>query len=118
ANLAQFRGMRFDATPIVDARAQLTELRTLFPDFAAEQNVDDVIARIDEALARKLYITGDFFARTHQPNAAGYTWRYLANAYPNSPAAEQAKARLEKLPNAGPTRVEPPSTAPSASAAN
>lgn len=112
ANLAQFRGLRFDATPIIDARAQLTELKTLFPEFAAEQNVDDVIARIDEAMARKLYITGDFYKRTHEPRAAGHTWRYLVEHYPNSPMADEAKAEVQKLP----TRWVPiaPTTSPSA----
>jgi outer membrane assembly lipoprotein YfiO len=114
ANLAQFRGLRFDATPIIDARAQLTELKTLFPDFAAEQNVDDVIARIDEALARKLFITGDFYRRTRQPAAAAFTWHYLIDKYPNSPTADEARAQLARLPP-GAALVAPPATAPSAS---
>ena len=115
ANLAQFRGLRFDATPIIDARAQLTELKTLFPEFAAEQNVDDVIARIDEAMARKLYVTGDFYRRTHEPVAAGRTWQYLVERYPNSPMADEAKTEMEKLPP-GSVRVQPPATSPSAQA--
>jgi outer membrane protein assembly factor BamD (BamD/ComL family) len=98
ANLAQFRGLRFDATPVIDARAQLTNLQAAYPDYAGEHNTRDLIERIDGTFARKLYVTADFYRRTSEPAAAVYTYRYLINAYPNSPEAEQARARLERMP--------------------
>lgn len=123
ANLAQFRGLRFDATPVVDARAQLTGIIADYPDLAQQQNLQDIVNRIDTTFARKLYVVADFYRRTNSPMGAVYTYRFLINAYPDSPEAQLAKADLEKMPawalEAPPPGKGPiglPSTQPSASA--
>jgi outer membrane protein assembly factor BamD (BamD/ComL family) len=58
--LAQFRGIKFEATPIIDARQQLLDLSAMYPKIAEEENVAAIIARIDVALARKLLETANF----------------------------------------------------------
>lgn len=98
ANLAQFRGPKFDATPAIDARAQLTEVQTLYPDLAAQENVQGLINRIDREFARKLLLTGNFYTRTHQPAGAVYLYRSVINNYPNSPEAAEARAALNTMP--------------------
>ena len=100
AYYAQFRGLRFDATPIIDAREKLAAILTQYPKLAEEENLGPVIDRIDETFARKLYMTGDFYARTHEPRAAVYTWRYLIQTYPKSYDAEMARRQLAKMPKA------------------
>jgi outer membrane assembly lipoprotein YfiO len=97
ANLAQFRGVRFDPTPVVDAREQLSVILTRFPDTAEQENVPGVIERIDRTLARKLYITGDFYQRTGKPSAAAYLYEQVLKQYPDTPEAELAQARLVRL---------------------
>jgi tetratricopeptide (TPR) repeat protein len=42
ASLAQFRGRYYDATPLIDARAQLEAIQVGFPDLAAQENVAGV----------------------------------------------------------------------------
>src|SRR5205085_11026578 len=105
---AQFRGLKFDATPIIDARQQLVEVMNEYPKLAEEENLGPVIARIDQTFARKIYQTGEFYARTHEPKAAVYTWRYLAMAYPNSPEAQEARKALARMPKTALNSPEPP----------
>jgi outer membrane protein assembly factor BamD (BamD/ComL family) len=98
ANYAQFRGLRFDATPLVDARAQLREIVAAYPDLAAEEGLPSVLERIDRTFAEKAYATADFYRRTHAPQAAAFTYRYLIDAYPNTPEAAKAQQALARLP--------------------
>ena len=98
ASLAQFRGRYYDATPLIDARAQLEGLQAAYPDLAAQEGVAGVLQRIDASMADKLYWTAEFYGRTHSPLAAAYTYRYLMSRYPTSPEADRARRRLERLP--------------------
>ncbi len=98
SSLAQFRGLDFDATPLVDARAQLEDVATEYPDLAAEENVREVIERIDAALAAKLYRTADYYRRTAQPQAAAHMYRSIVAQYPNSRDAARAEQALARLP--------------------
>jgi outer membrane assembly lipoprotein YfiO len=97
SNLAQFRGLKFDATPVIDAKTQLQEVVTRYPDLAAQENIPEVIERIDTTFARKLSVTADFYKRTHEPRAAGYIYQQLVKLYPKSNEAAQARVELAKL---------------------
>lgn len=98
ANYAQFRGLRFDATPLIDARTQLVELAAQYPALAEEENLLEFVDRIDGTFARKLLVTADFYERTREPNAAAYYYRYILRTYPNREEAVTAQKRLEALP--------------------
>ena len=106
ASLAQFRGLNYDATPLVDAKAQLEAYRGVHPESAERENVAAVIERINATLAAKLYDTAAFYIRTHEPRAAAYTYRYLISRYPDSREASQAHRQLDKLPQW--SRNDPP----------
>lgn len=99
SNYAQFRGLRFDATPLIDARSQLAELIAANPDLAEEEGLPAVVSRIDRTFAEKLYWTADYYRRTKQPRAAVYTYRYLLEAYSHTPEASKARRALEKMPS-------------------
>lgn len=98
AELAQFRGTKFDPTPVINARTSLEELAIDYPDLARQENVAAVIERIDESLARKVYQNAQFYVRTHEPRAAAYNFNYLIKNYPNSAEAAKAKVELARLP--------------------
>lgn len=98
ASLAQFTGLRFDATPVIDGREQLRAIAALYPDLAAEEKVPALLQRIDAVLAEKLLVRADFYGRTKQPDACAYTLKYVMLAYPNSPQADQAARALARLP--------------------
>jgi outer membrane protein assembly factor BamD (BamD/ComL family) len=98
SSLAQFRGVKFDATSIIDARAQLVDIEKSYPDLAAEENVPSVIEQIDSAFAKKILETGRWYERVHEQKGAIYQYRFLAQTYPNSPEAAEARARLSRMP--------------------
>ena len=108
ANYAQFRGLKFDATPIIDAREQLGAIVSRYPKLAQEENIGPVIERIDEAFARKLFHTGEFYIRTNEAKAAVYTWRYLIKTYPKSADATRAKNKLAGMSAKELSDPEPP----------
>jgi outer membrane protein assembly factor BamD (BamD/ComL family) len=123
ASLAQFRGLRFDPTPIIDARAQLLDIERDYPAMAADEHVAEAVDRIDSAFASKLLVTAEFYQRTGELRAAAYFYRFLINTYASSPEAAQAKDRLAKLPESvkgppypPPSNGFPPATRPTAEA--
>ncbi len=98
SSLAQFRGSRYDATPLLDARSQFQEIIEKYPELASEENVPERIQRIDDTLAHKLVYIADFYARTNHPSAAVYVYRSLIETYPGSRNAQTAREALGKLP--------------------
>ena len=98
STLAQFRGTRYDATPLIDARAQLVDEAAAYPDIAAEEGLLDLVRRIDDTFAQKIYRTADFCRRTNQPGAAVYYYRFLIGTFPNAPEAKLAAKRLAEFP--------------------
>jgi outer membrane protein assembly factor BamD (BamD/ComL family) len=95
---ALFHGPRFEVTPIIDARERLSAIMVEYPQLAQTENIPALLETIDAAMARKLYLRADFYRRTHEPQAAAFTYRYLLTAYPNSADAPKAKVALAKLP--------------------
>jgi outer membrane assembly lipoprotein YfiO len=100
SSLAQFRGLDFDATPLVDARAALGDVIAQHPDLSKEENLPAVIDRIDATLSGKLFRTADFYRRTRQPQAAAHLYRSIVAQYPNTPTAARAEQAMAKLPAA------------------
>jgi outer membrane assembly lipoprotein YfiO len=98
SNYAQFRGLRFDATPLVDARAQLAEMVALYPDLADEEGLPAIVERIDRTFAEKMFVTADFYRRTKEPRAAAYTYQTLIEAYPHTAEAQKAQRELDRMP--------------------
>jgi outer membrane assembly lipoprotein YfiO len=110
ASLAQFRGVNFDATNLIDARAQLLEIQRRYPDLAAEENVQTVLDQIDSAFCKKLLDRGEFYERTSEPRGAVYVFRFLAQVYPNSPEAVEARRHLAHMPALALADPPPPPT--------
>lgn len=96
--MAMFRGTRFDATPIIDARELLSELIVTDPNLARQESLPSVIGRIDEAQARKILQVGDWYVRTNQPRAAAFMYRLLLETFPGSMDVPAAKERLARIP--------------------
>lgn len=106
--LAQFRGVRFDATPVIEARQQLFDLMASYPRVADEENLPAIVQRIDASLAKKVWVTADFYRRTHKPTASAYYYKWLMMKYPNSPEAQAAPQKLAQLPDWAVRQAAPP----------
>jgi outer membrane assembly lipoprotein YfiO len=106
--LAQFRGTKYDATPIIDARQQLQDIQAAYPQLAEEENIPALIQRIDKALARKLLEIGDYYRRVHKPSAAVYYYRYLMGTFPEYREAQTAAKRISALPQWAQNQPAPP----------
>lgn len=107
SSLAQFRGLRFDGTPLIDAKARLEDVLAQYPDLAKQENVREFIDRIDRTVASKLFVTADFYRRTNEPRSAVYLWRYIIQTYPASEEAARSQQELAKAPPAALEGPEP-----------
>lgn len=117
SSFAQFRGARFDSTPLIDARAQFEDIKARYPELGEQAGVQKFIDTINQTLARKLLNTADFYRRTGKPKASAYALLTLTATYPRTPAAEQARADMGRLPRwaidqAGQVKASEPSTRP------
>lgn len=112
SSLLQFRGIRFDPTPMIDARQQLRDVAANHPELAARENVAVVLERVDNAFAEKLYETADFYRRTREPRAAAYMYQALISTYPDSPRSVDAREQLDELPQWALAAPPPPGAGP------
>jgi len=108
ASLARFRGPRFDATPLIDARAEFKEIEVQYPELAADANVSGWLDRIDSDLAHKSFVKADFYSRTQKPHGAAFMYRYVAQSYPNTHDADLARQALAKMPESVLSDPPPP----------
>jgi len=108
SSLAQFRGPRFDSTPLINARAEFMEIQSAYPGLAADSNVSGWIDRIDADLAHKNYIKAEFYRHTDQPHGAAFLYRYVVQTYPNSRDADLARQALAKMPRSVLSDPPPP----------
>src|SRR6185437_14852050 len=110
-NFAQFRGPRYDATPLLDARTEFQGIQARDPDLAREEGVQQFIDRIDEQLAAKLMVNAQYYARVQEPKAAVFLYRSLIQRYPASKEAQIARKIIEKMPAWTLTDPPPPTSA-------
>jgi outer membrane protein assembly factor BamD (BamD/ComL family) len=108
SNFAQFRGIRYDATPLIDARAEFLDVQARYPRLAADENIPQFLARIDTELSAKMYETADYYRRTNQPRSAVFLYRSLIKAYPQSRDAQAAERELQKMPKWAVNEPQPP----------
>ena len=106
SSLAQYHGVRYDLTCLIDARAELSNVIAGYPELAREQNLNALIVRIDATLQRKLLVTADFYRRTGALRGAVYMYRYLIDRYPECEDAKTAAKSLASMPKS--VLAEPP----------
>ena len=109
SNVRQFKGEKYDPTPLIDARAQLQQYAAQYPEQSAKADLPKLLAWIDRQLAGKLTIESDFYRRTSHPAAARAVSGRLAKTYPQTDAGREASASLERHHS-----PSPPTTAPAA----
>ncbi len=92
--LARFPGVEFDDADLLEAEVYFQEYMKLYPLPAANDQVPQTLARIDESRARKDYTIGRYYERTDKIRAAAYYYRVVLDSWPATTWAAKAEHRL------------------------
>ena len=98
ANLARFKGPRFDSTGLIEASQRLKTYREQFPAAADRIGADALLVRINQSLAKKSLLTAHWYARRGRQVSAAYLYGRVVRDYPQTAVAGEALARLEQMP--------------------
>ncbi|MGA2265341.1 MAG: outer membrane protein assembly factor BamD [Phycisphaerae bacterium] len=112
ATYRSFTGVAYDETPLIEAEQRYRDFAQRFPISAKQADVDATLEQIRATRAHKLLEEGRFYARTDKPQAAAYTYKLVIDMYPQTDAAEQARAALEGLPSKQAVIPSPPPEPP------
>lgn len=97
ADVARFKGPRYDAAGLLDARVRIRNFAARYPIEAERSGVNEgLIARIDESMAAQLLDAARWYMTQKDHAAVRYTLRRLVQRYPRTIAAAQAMQILEK----------------------
>lgn len=94
--LADYRGPRYDAGGLEEARLRLEDLRVREPGLAQRIGAESLLVRIYESDARKLLVTAEWYLSINDPISAEMTIRSLIRQYPSSIASLEA---LRSIPD-------------------
>ena len=107
---AAFPGIKFDATPLLEADERYRQVQATFPSYADRENVPDRLVGIREQRAEKDLDIAHWYERTRQPSAAEFYYRQILKDWPGTLAEADARtrlrtmgARLQDLETEGPT---------------
>ncbi len=97
ANLARFKGPRFDATGLIDAGQRLKTYRAEYPASAERIGVDALLIRIDESLAMRDMVAAGWHVKRKQDLSAIYLYQRVVTDYPQTAAAQDAIRILNEM---------------------
>ena len=97
ATYAQFMGIEFDNTPLLEARQRFKIFTERFPLAAKKENVARIITEIDNILAEKLYSCGDYYLRKGNPSAAAFYYKQVQEKYADTLCARRAEISMKML---------------------
>lgn len=97
ANIATFKGPRFDATGLVEAQRRLGEYEAAFPASAEQIGADALLTRIDETLATRSLLVADWYAKKKDKVSAIFMYKRVLKDHAGSAAAQKALIALNKL---------------------
>ncbi len=110
ANLARFKGPRFDATGLIDAGQRLKTFRADYPASAERIGVGALLIRIDESLAMRDMIAAGWHIKRKQELSAIYLYQRVVVDYPQTAAAQDAVRQLQAM--GAPVLPSPPEVSP------
>ena len=97
SNLATVKGPRFDATGLLEARRRLQDYKISYPAAAQQIDAEALLARIDESLAEKMYLTAEWYQRKDEDVSAKLVYKRVIRDHPRTAAARKALERLKRL---------------------
>ena len=95
ADLARFKGPRYDASVLLDAGVLAEDYTERYPLSASAENIDEGLAiRIDESLAAQLLESAEWYLLRDNEPSARYVLSRLFERHPDSLAAEAARGLI------------------------
>lgn len=101
-----YHGPDFDASSLASAQSYYENFRLRYPDAAVEYDIDGKIKMIDEQLAYKEFMTGEYYYQTSSMTAADLYYRRVIEKWPESSAAKMATGKLEMIDSAQQTGIK------------
>lgn len=95
--MGRFRGVRFDETPLLDARERIDQYVRAHPRQSQAHELSAALRRLDWAAANKDFQIADYYQRTGAAKAAAYYYRLLIREYSQTEWAQQASVRLRDM---------------------
>jgi tetratricopeptide (TPR) repeat protein len=88
ANVAQFKGPKYDASSLVEARALIAQFGGEFPEQAEQLGITDaLVARLDESAAAQMLSSAEWYIRRKDHVSARFTLRRLVIRHQGTMAA-------------------------------
>lgn len=116
AEVARFKGPRYDAAGLLNARVRIEDFAARFPAQAEQTGLNESLtSRIDESLAAQYLDTASWYLKSEDRASAKYTLRRLIREYPHTIAAEEALTLMQQQ---GWINSDAPAPAESVSASN
>lgn len=119
ANLATFKGPRFDGSGLIEAAQRLKTYQREFPAGAEQLGADALLVRIDESMALKDYYTAHWYQSRGERVSAVFLYERVIRDYPQTAAAQSAldahrtlRPMLEPMDPADSAEPVAPETAP------
>ena len=92
-----FRGVRYDATPLLEAEQRFRIFAQRFPLQARRAGVKAILKQIGAFRAEKMYVDAKFYERVGRRKSSVYYYKQLIGKYPNSQWAIPAREALVRL---------------------
>jgi outer membrane protein assembly factor BamD (BamD/ComL family) len=97
ATIAQFKGPRYDASGLIEARYQIEEYREQYPHQAAASGLSDaLLARLDESAAAQLLTVARWYMTRKDDSSARLTLTRLVQRHPATASAAEGYAILKE----------------------
>lgn len=113
ANLAQYRGSKYDPTGLLEATQYLRRYEQEYPAAAAQLGAEELLEEIRHAAADKLLYSATWYDRRRETVSAAFLYRRVTAQFPDTPAAGQAVRRLEAMDQLAMAPTDAPQFEPS-----
>jgi outer membrane protein assembly factor BamD (BamD/ComL family) len=97
SNIARFKGPRYNAQPLIEARVFIEDYARRFPTEAARAGLSDaLVSRLDESAAAQMLETARWYLKREDDVSARFTLRRLLRNHPGTVAAARAEAMMRE----------------------
>ncbi len=98
ANIARFKGPRYDASSLIEAKFLIDRFEAYFPADARKTGIGDaLIARIDESLALQVLQSATWYANRGDKVSARFTLQRLLRKHPDTVAAADGQRLADRI---------------------